>query len=123
MRQPGVRDVPRQPGCLHKIRGFPSLPRDRFGLLREVIYFKRLYDDALDLSNLRAEIYPAAKGMTGPALEPDFHLVLQEFFNSGNRHLTAVKDAGRQGRFGCGFGKDLQEMVCATGPAGGDNRN
>jgi len=63
MRQPGVRDVPRQPGCLHKIRGFPSLPRDRFGLLREVIYFKRLYDDALDLSNLRAEIYPAAKGM------------------------------------------------------------
>ena len=130
-------------------------------LLREVTYFKRLYDDVSGLSNFRetiresfgsVKIGPVAMSFRskngriawcsvakqGPVCrnlsarerdhpaqfsEPDFHFVLQEFFNSGNRHLTAVKDAGRQGRFGCGFGKDLQEMVCTTGSAGGDNGN
>ena len=71
MRQPGVGDVPRQPGCLHKIRGFPSLPRDRFGLLREVIYFERLYDDALDLSNFREAI----RESFGPVASGDRQLV------------------------------------------------
>jgi hypothetical protein len=57
------------------------------------------------------------KGSPGSVLKPDFHFVLQEFFDGGNRHLTPVKDAGRQGRFGRGVGKDLQEMVRSTGSA------